>query len=170
MARRGYPEPVPVDDDIAIDNEATADAPAFRRSTRGFWLVTGAMVLGCVFIVVEIFANFGMKDTIAHAEFTLRTAQAAAERVHEADGTYAGADHTRLTVVEPTLLWVPGTEASGGLDEVSVASDGSSWGAAVQARPGACFYLHITPSGDVFYGVGTDCTGQEALQATDPRW
>ena len=107
MARRGYPEPVPVDDDIAIDSEATADAPAFRRSTRGFWLVTGAMVLGCVFIVVEIFANFGMKDTIAHAEFTLRTAQAAAERVHEADGTYAGADHTRLTVVETGFAQLP---------------------------------------------------------------
>jgi len=162
---------VPVDDDIALHDEVTADVPVPARQRKGgFWLVLGALLLGCVFILVEIFANFGVKDTIAHAEHSLRTAQAAAERVREADGSYAGADHTRLTVVEPTLLWVPGTAASGGLDEVSVASDGSSWGAAVQARPGACFYLHLTPSGDVFYGVGTDCTGGEALQATDPRW
>ena len=41
---------------------------------------------------------------------------------------------------------------------------------AVQAKPGACFYLHRTGAGEVFYGVGTVCTGQEALQATDPRW
>ena len=162
---------MPVDDDIALHDEATADVPVPARQRKGgFWLVLGALLLGCVFILVEIFANFGVKDTIAHAEHSLRTAQAAAERVREADGSYAGADHTRLTVVEPTLLWVPGTAASGGLDQVSVASDGSSWGAAVQARPGACFYLHLTPSGDVFYGVGTDCTGREALQATDPRW
>lgn len=162
---------MPVDDDIALHDEEMAGAPVpERQRNRGFWVVLGALLFGSVFILVEIFANFGVKDTIAHAEHTLRTAQAAAERVHEADGTYAGADHTRLTVVEPTLLWVAGTSASGGLDQVSVASDGSSWGAAVQARPGACFYLHLTPSGDTFYGAGTDCTGQEALQATDPRW
>ena len=161
---------MPVDDDLALHDPETVDAPVPRRRAHGFWIVLAALLFGCVFILVEIFANFGVKDTIAHAEHTLRTAQAAAERVHEADGTYAGADHTRLTVVEPTLLWVPGTTASGGLDQVSVASDGSSWGAAVQARPGACFYVHLTPSGDTFYGVGTDCTGQEALQATDPRW
>jgi hypothetical protein len=162
---------MPVDDDIAVSDPTTADLPTpASRSKRGFWLVAGALVLGCMFMLVEIFANFGTKDTIAHAEHTLRAAQAAAERVHEADGTYAGADHTRLSVTEPTVLWVPGTVASGGLDQVSVASDGSAWGAAVQARPGACFYLHLTPSGDVFYGVGTDCTGREALLATDPRW
>ena len=73
-------------------------------------------------------------------------------------------------MVEPTLLWVPGTEASGGLDERERGIRRLVVGGAVQAQPGACFYLHITPSGDVFYGVGTDCTGQKALQATDPRW
>jgi hypothetical protein len=162
---------MPMDDDIAVSDAWTADPPApAPRSNRGFWVVTTALVLGCMFMLVEIFANFGTKDTIAHAEHTLHAAQAAAERVHQADGTYAGADHTRLSVVEPTLSWLPGTDASGGLDQVSVASDGSAWAAAVQARPGACFYLHLTPSGDTFYGVGTDCTGREALLATDPRW
>jgi hypothetical protein len=51
-----------------------------------------------------------------------------------------------------------------------LATEDAAWGIAVQAKPGACFYVHETGSGDVFYGVGTLCTGQEALQATDPRW
>ena len=80
---------MPVDDDIAVEDHETAEAPSpARRSNRGFWLVAGALLVGCVFMLVEIFANFGMKDTIAHAEHTLRTAQAAADRVHATDGTY----------------------------------------------------------------------------------
>jgi len=105
-----------MDDDIAVSDAAKADPPApSPRSNRGFWVVTGALVLGCMFMLVEIFANFGTKDTIAHAEHSLRAAQAAAELVHEADGSYAGADHTRLSVVEPTLSWLPATDASGAL-------------------------------------------------------
>ena len=53
---------------------------------------------------------------------------------------------------------------------MSVATANGDWGAAVQARPGACFYLHLTGEGATYYGVGTSCTGQDALQATDPRW
>ena len=65
---------------------------------------------------------------------------------------------------------MPGSEESTGLDQVSVATAGSAWGAAVQARPGACFYLHLTGTDTVLYGVGTVCTGQEALQASDTQW
>jgi hypothetical protein len=53
---------------------------------------------------------------------------------------------------------------------VSVATQNGDWGAAVEARPGACFYLHLTSDSGMFYGVGTSCTGQQALQATDPSW
>ena len=95
---------------------------------------------------------------------------AAAGRLRDTDGSYAGGYHLRMTAIEPNLLWVAGTDASSGLDQVSVAADATGWGAAVQAKPGACFYLHLTDAGAVFYGVGSVCTGQEALQATDPRW
>jgi len=57
-----------------------------------------------------------------------------------------------------------------GLGDVSVATRPASWAAAVQARPGACFYLHLTDGGEVLYGVGTVCTGATAMNATDPRW
>ena len=89
-----------------------------ERHNRGFWLVVGSIGLACVLLVAAILYNAPMKETIGHAEATLRVAQAAA----------------------------------------------------VQARPGACFYIHLTDAGDVFYGVGTVCTGSVAMRATDPRW
>jgi hypothetical protein len=162
---------MPVNEAV-LDGLATEDDPAPPRRTggRGFWVVIAALGFASVFVVVEIFANFGMKDTIAHAEHSLDVAQSAAVQVQEADGSYAGADHVRLAAVEPSLHWAPGTEASTSLYQVSVAVAGPDWGAAVQARPGACFYLHLNDDGTILYGVGTICTGQEALRATDPRW
>jgi hypothetical protein len=162
---------MPVDDDTLVSTTPApdADAPA-RRSNRGFWLVTGSIAFACVFVLIEIFANFGTKDTIAHAEHTLRTAEAAADHVVDAEGSIAGVGASRMTAIEPTLLWVDGDTASTGLDVVSFATSGAAWGAAVQARPGACFYIHETGPGEVFYGVGTECTGARALDATDPRW
>jgi hypothetical protein len=159
---------VPVDDDILTSTTPAPDADApSRRSTRGFWLVAGAIGLSCVFVLIEIFANFGTKDTIAHAEFTLRKAQTAIGVVQSRDGTV---DPRGMTTVEPTVLWVEGDRESTGLEVVSFATQDAAWGIAVQAKPGACFYLHQTGAGDVYYGVGTVCTGDEALQATDPRW
>ena len=159
-----------MDDIVTVDPaEAEVVAPA-RRANRGFWLVAGALLVGCVFMLVEIFANFGMKDTVAHAEHTLRAAQAAAEGILDTDGSFTDADHVRIAAVEPSITTVAGDEFAHGLDQVSVAAESGSWGAAVEARPGACFYLHLTAAGETFYGVGTICTGRGALQATDPRW
>ena len=160
-----------VDDDVAVSTlpEPEAAAPA-RRGNRGFWLVAGSLGLACVFVLIEIFANFGTKDTIAHAEATLLRAQTAAESVRGRDGGLGGADATRLGAVDPGLHWVEGSQQSTNLDEVSVAVDGSDWGAAVMAKPGACFYLHMSGAADIAYGVGTVCTGEAALSASDARW
>ena len=106
-----------------------------------------ALGFACVFVVVEIFANLGIKDTIGHAEHTLTVAQAAAGTVVANDGSLSDADHIRLAAVEPSLQWIPGGEQSSGLDQVSVATANGDWGAAVLARPGACFYLHLTGEG-----------------------
>jgi hypothetical protein len=162
---------VPVDD-IVLDEVAAEDAPPppGRLGGRKFWMVAGALLFAGLFVVVEIFANFGVKDTIAHAEHTLGLARTAAGLVRDADGSLGDADAGRLAAVEPSLSWLPGDVQSAGLDQVSVATDGSEWAAAVQARPGACFYLHLTDGAHALYGVGSVCTGQEALQASDPRW
>jgi hypothetical protein len=159
-------------DDIVLDDVAAEDAPPppARFGGRRFWMVAAALLFAGVFVVVEIFANFGLKDTIAHAEHSLDLARTAAGLVRDADGSFGDADAVRLPVVEPSLSWLPGGEPSAGLDQVSVATRGSEWGAAVEARPGACFYLHLVDGGQARFGVGTLCTGEEALQANDSQW
>jgi hypothetical protein len=157
-------------DDIVLDEAAEDAPPPARFGGRRFWMVAGALLFAAVFVVVEIFANFGVKDTIAHAEHSLGLARAAAVLVRDSDGSFGDASDTRLATVEPSLSWLPGDQPSAGLDQVSVATDGREWAAAVQARPGACFYLHLTDGCRALYGAGTVCTGQEALQASDSHW
>ncbi len=141
-----------------------------ERHNRGFWLVAGSIGLACVFLVAAILYNAPMKETIGHAEDTLRVAQAAAQRIHDARGSFGSAGAAALAAEDPSHSYRDGASASTGLDDVSIATGSESWAAAVQARPGACFYLHMTDAGDVFYGVGTVCTGSVAMHATDPRW
>jgi hypothetical protein len=141
-----------------------------ERHNRGFWLVAGSIGLACVFLVAAILYNAPMKETIGHAEDTLRVAQAAAQRIHDASGSFASAGAAALAAADLSHTYRDGATASTGLDDVSIATGPNSWAAAVQARPGACFYLHLTDAGDVFYGVGTVCTGSVAMHATDPRW
>jgi hypothetical protein len=157
-------------DEILRADEGPAGTEPVRRSNRGFWLVTGAIGVTCVFLLVEIFVNGPIKDTIAHAEATLRDAQAAAARVHDASGSHANADAGAMAAADPAHGYRAADAPSTGLDDVSVATRPGEWAAAVEARPEACFYLRITDAGQVFYGVGTVCTGEVALSATDPRW
>ena len=141
-----------------------------ERHNRGFWLVAGSIGFACVFLVAAILYNAPMKETIGHAEDTLRVAQATAQRIHDASGSFGSADAAALAKADPSHTYRDGDSASIGLDDVSIATGPTSWAAAVQARPGACFYLHLMDGGDVFYGVGTVCTGSVAMHATDPRW
>ncbi|HEX6844148.1 MAG TPA: hypothetical protein VF235_03440, partial [Actinomycetota bacterium] len=143
-----------------------------RRSNRGFWLVAGTMLVASVFLLVEIFVNFDTKDTIAHTQDSLRRAAALAEDVRADGFSFDGADAAGLADAAPSsrLVFLDGDTPSAGLDEVSVAAEGDEWGATVRARPGACFYLHLTGDGQTLYGVGTDCRGTAALEATDDRW
>jgi hypothetical protein len=141
-----------------------------ERHNRGFWLVVGGIGLASVLLVAAILYNAPTKQTIGHAEDTLRVAQAAAQRIHDAVGSFGPADAAALAAADPSHTYRDGTAPSTGLDDVSIATGPATWAAAVQARPGACFYLHLTHGGDVFYGVGTVCTGSAAMNATDPRW
>jgi len=163
---------VPDDDDVleAYERELAGEDVPRRRRNRGFWLVAGTMLLACVVLVVEIFANRDIKDTIAHAQASLRSGQVAAERAYERDGSYRAATAETLATLEPSVIFVGPDEASSALDEVSVASSDDTWAAAVQARPGACFYLRLDADLQTYYGTGTVCSGTAALQARDARW
>ena len=125
-------------------------------------------------MLVEIFANRPIANTIGHAQHTLRVAQAGAEQRFAETGTFTEADAAGLTAsgIGDTdgLTFVPADEASSGLDSVSIFASDTEWAAAVEATPGACFYLRLRAGEDELYGVGTVCTAEQARQATDPRW
>lgn len=163
---------MPDDDEIleAYEDEFARPAPPRRRSNRGFWLVAGTIVIGSIFLLVEIWVNRDLKESIGHAQFSLRSAQAAAETIEARTGSFAAATPEALAEQEPSLTFLAPDEASRSLDAVSVATTGTEWGAAVQTRPGACFYIHLRADEDPLYGFGTECTGTEALEAVDPRW
>ena len=161
-----------------IDDDATSasgfepgdDLEPVHRSNRGFWVVSVALGLTCVLLVVAIFANRPLKDSIAHTEFDLHGALSRADSIRAETGTYTGADAAGMAAVDEARTYVPGDEASNGPGSVSVESSASVWAAAVQARPQACFYIKQVVGEDTTYGVGTVCTGRAALTATDDRW
>jgi hypothetical protein len=163
---------VPDDDDIleAYERELDSVADPRPRSNRGFWLVVGSFALTGMILVGEIVANRPIKDTIGHAEYSLRAAQAAAQQIRATEGSYAAADPDAMASAAPTLTYRAAGDPSTGLDDLSLATGGDQWAAAVQVRPGACFYLRMTETGDTYYGAGTDCTGLAALQADRSSW
>jgi hypothetical protein len=163
---------VPDDDEIlsAYERELADVRPPLRRSNRGFWIVATTIGLACVLLVGEIFANKPIGDAIGHAEHTLRTAQANAERIHGQTGSFEDADITGLSGTGAGLTYRSADEPSTGLDDVSVIASATEWAGAVQARPGACFYIRLVAGQDPRYGSGTACTGRAALGATDPQW
>jgi hypothetical protein len=160
---------VPDDDEIIEAHEAEFAAEPPRRSNRGFWLVTLTLLVACLVLVVEIFVNRGVKDTIAHAQYSLRTAETAALALADR-GTLAEADAGTLQGMEPDLHFVGPATASDDLETLSVSASPEVWAAAVQVPPGACFYLRIE-DGTTTYGNGTVCTAEQALvSSTDTRW
>jgi hypothetical protein len=158
------------DDDVirAYDEELGPDPTT--RSNRGFWVVAGTMFVGGMFLVVEIFANRPLANAIGHAQDSLRRAEAAAEIVYSRTASFGDADAESLGEDVPDIAFRAADEASFGLDVVSVSASDLEWAAAVQTRPGACFYLHLRVGEDARYGAGTECTGEAALLANDPRW
>jgi hypothetical protein len=159
------------EDDVIRAYEAElGPEPVGPRSNRGFWIVASTLLIGGVFLIVEIFVNRPLANSIGHAQDTLRRAQAAAEVVHDLTGSFEDADAEGLEADVPDLSFRSGTEASVGLDDVSVSASDTVWAAAVHARPGACFYIRIGVGADARYGAGTECTGDVAMLADDPRW
>ena len=149
---------------------AEPEEPTRRGGGRGFWIVAGALGLGCVLLVVQIFANRQIAETIGHAQLTLRTAELEAEGVLADTGGFAGADAAGLSLRAPALTFREASDPSTRLDDVSVSASATEWGAAVRAEEGACFYLRLEVGEDPRYGVGTRCTGAAALEASDTRW
>ena len=158
------------DDDVIRAYDAELGPEPMPRSNRGFWVVAGTMAVGGLFLIVEIFANRPLANSIGHAQDSLRRAQTAAEVVYGRTGSFEEADAASLEEDVPDLTFRGGDDPSSGLDVVSVSALDQVWAAAVQTRPGACFYIRLGVGDDPRYGAGTECTGEAALLADDPRW
>jgi hypothetical protein len=141
------------------------------RSNRGFWVVATSLALVCIVMVVAIFANRPLKDTIGHTEFDLNGALALARRIQSSSGTFSGADAASLAAADDSRTYVGPDEASDGPGTVSVYTSSEVWAAAVQARQDACFFVKQAIGEGTAYGVATgDCTGRAALAAHDDQW
>jgi hypothetical protein len=163
------------DDEIldAYEHELSADEVPRPRRNRGFMLVAGTLALACVFLLAEILANRSIGDDIGTAQHDLRVAQAGAEQVFAQRGSFATADAEGLTESHMDggeLRYVGADTQPNANGTVSVYANGVTWAAAVQIRPGACFYLKLTAGQDPLYGVGTTCTATQALTSKDDRW
>ena len=159
-----------IDDDVIREYEEEFGSERSPRSNRGFWIIAGTLLVSGVFLIVAIFANRPLAASIGHAQSTLRKAQAAAELAKDRTGSFQDADAKGLAEEDSSLTFRSGEEASVGLDDVSVSASDTVWAAAVQVRPGACFYIRLEVGEDIRYGAGTECTGEIALLARDPRW
>jgi hypothetical protein len=161
---------MPIDDEVIRAYEEEFGPGPTAPSNHGFWIVAGTLLVSGVFLIVEIFANRPLANSIGHAQDTLRRAQAAAEIVHTRTGSFQQADAGGLSEDITDLSFRSGDRASVGLNDVSVSASDTVWAAAVQVRPGACFYIRLGAGADPRYGAGTGCTGEVALLAADPRW
>jgi hypothetical protein len=159
-----------IDDEVIRAYEEEFGPEPAPRSNRGFWIVAGTLLVSGVFLIVEIFANRPLANTIGHAQSTLRRAEAAANAVYDRTGSFQEADAGALGEDVTGLSFRSGDGSSVGLDDVSVSASDTVWAAAVQVRPGACFYIRLGAGADPRYGAGTECTGEVALLARDPRW
>lgn len=164
------------DDEILEEYEAelgssSGGAPIHRHRPHGFWYVVGAMALGCIVLLAEIFANRSIGNDIGNSEHDLRVAQSAALRVRSATDSFAGADAAGLKGVGG-LTFTDAQTASSGLGNVSVYASDDVWAAAVQARPNACFYIRVDAGAKgTTYGGGTTCTAMAALSSsTGAQW
>lgn len=159
-----------IDDEVIRAYEKEFGPEPAPRSNRGFWIVAGTLLVSGVFVIVEIFANRPLANTIGHAQSTLRRAEAAAKAVYDRTGSFQEADAGALGEDVTGVSFRSGDGSSVGLDDVSVSASDTVWAAAVQVRPGACFYIRLGAGADPRYGAGTECTGDVALLARDPRW
>jgi hypothetical protein len=166
---------VPDDDDILEAYEQELDDPAFhepmRRSNRGFWMVAITIVLGGIVLMVEIFANRPMVNAISRTEHDLKVALRNADRVFADGGTFTPADAAALGAIDSERTYVGADESASSPGTVSVYASGDTWAAASPSQQGTCFYLKQVAGQDTSYLIADgECTGREALAATDTQW
>lgn len=136
---------------------------------RGFFIVAGTILLGCILLMVEIFANKPMVSGIARSQHDLRTAGSYATRLQSESGTFQSADAPGLTALDSGRTYVGADQSATRAGEISVYAGVTFWAAATPVN-GACFYILERGGQPTLYGGGTDCTGRAALAASQDAW
>jgi hypothetical protein len=154
-------------DDLVHDDERY---PAAGSGNRRFWLVVVAFSTTCAVVLVALFANLPLVNSIARAQFELRQAESLAEDRFGESGTFSQADAESLARVDDSLTFVDGDVESLRAGTVSVYATATVWAAAVQARPDACFFIKRSAGHALRYGSGETCTGEAALAADQESW
>ena len=131
-----------IDDEVIRAYEEEFGPGLAPRSNRGFWIVAGTLLVSGVFLIVEIFANRPLANTIGHAQSTLRRAEAAAKAVYERTGSFqeadAGAWGGRHRPVLPLGRWIVGR--AGRRERVRVRHRVG------RGRPGSAWSVFLHPS------------------------
>jgi hypothetical protein len=166
---------VPDDDDMLEAYERELDGEPFqplpRRSNRGFWMVAGTIGLGAIVLMVEIFANRPMVNSISRTENDLKVSLRAAERIYADGGSFTPADAGALAATVGGRTYVDASRSASVPGTVSVYASGTTWAAASPTAQGTCFYVKQVAAEDTLYLVADgDCTGTEALAARDTQW
>jgi len=155
------------DDDLLDGDERY---PAARPSNRRFWIVVVAFGTTCVVVLVALFANLPLVNSIARAQFELRHAESLAEERFGDSGSFSQADAESLARLDDSLAYVEGDVESLHAGTVSVYATATVWAAAVQVRPDACFFIKRLAGRALRYGAGETCTGEAALAANQDSW
>jgi type IV pilus assembly protein PilA len=107
------------------------------------------------------------------AQASLRNALVAAKSIYTDTQSYATAEGSGLTAVEPSLTYQAKGTASGGQNDIS--ADGTTtssniWSAAALSASGSCFWIKDDVATGTNYGTGGTCTGTAARAAAGAKW
>ncbi len=165
---------MPDDDEILETYEDELDEPFEpmpARSNRGFWMVAGTIILGAVVLMVEIFANRPMVNSISRTEHDLRIAFRNAQLIYSDGGSFTPADAAGMATFDQGRTYVDADTSVSAPGTISVYASGGTWAEASRAAQGTCFYLLKVAGLDTHYLVADgDCTAREALKADQPSW
>jgi hypothetical protein len=160
------------DDDVIARYEEEFDEPVRPSSNRGFWMIVITMLLGAIFLLVEIFAHRPIANDISRTQHDLTEALSRAEAIRTSSGSFAAADADGLTRgADDPLSFRGPDDGSTGPGRISVYASSDVWAASVRAQTGTCFSIKRTLGGETTYLIADGaCTGREALAAVDDRW
>jgi hypothetical protein len=158
--------------------------PSHARKGSFEWtrLVLGVVALAVIAVLVWGFLHFmgsagnaaatGEAQAIdraqdVQAQLTGTSAIQAVEGLYAQSGSFDAITPDALKSFEPTFAYTDGESTEP--NTVSVKSTGQGVGLAVRSASGTCLYARVAAAG-VTYDAGTTCTGDAALEASNPSW